>query len=304
MDKAQKQKLDEKINDLAEKLYLLRIRNGSKADQKNLFSKLCEAIIQYIPVLEYKYNRLSTEEIWDHVIDLLYYEFPADHQEKWKPEQGQFAGCFFSLCKLRLKGACKQKSGDQETVQQTVIDPESGEEIDPLAKIADASVRVEDEVQTPMIMKQFIILMSEEVKFKIKAAPNKFCYVQRFYTEWLARQIMKPEFDDVLPLISGVSGGCIDLQFASSFLDQDISTLQEINHRHLKMLSDFTENEKDKSTPCGFDLKNIVYVSYVTMVTGKEISDSIISNHRKNYYELLAMQSERIGISNHPIAES
>ena len=49
-------------------------------------------------------------------------------------------------------------------------------------------------------------------------------------------------------------------------------------------------------TPCGFDLKNIVYVKYVSAVTGKAISDSIITNHRNAFHELLTMH----GIYNIP----
>ena len=319
MEKDRKEKLDQNVNQIAEKLYLLRAQNGSGAEQSNLFSRLCEAVIQYIPVMEHKYNRLSADEIWDIVIDLLYYEFPADNREKWKPEHGRFAGCFLSLCNVRLKGACKDKSGSRDTDDQIdshknrkpdrfrlnpSTDAESGEENDPLTKIADPSALVDDAVQAQLTMKYFISLMNEEVRFKIKAAPKKFCYVRRFYTEWLSRQIMEPDFSNVLSLVSGVPVGCIDLQFASCFLDRNVSALDEISGRHLKKLSAFTGNDKDRSTPCGFDLKNAVYVSYVTAVTGKSVSDSIISNHRKNFYELLAMQSVKIGIGNHPITEN
>ena len=316
MDNAETRK--EKVNEYAEKLYQLRAQAGSKEEQKNLFSKLCEAVIQDIPMLMKKYYPVKEDEVWDIVIDLLYYEFPPDMREKWKPDLGPFMGCFRFLCKTRLKGYLKEHSAsatDDEdgTTQlkkapvqrvQPKIDSETGEENDLLGKIADNSQQVEAEFQVSMTMKHIISLMNDEVQFKMKASPNKFCYTQRFYTEWIARQILEPEIGNILSLLSAVPEKCVDLLFASSFLDHEVNAISEIYYCDLKMLSEFTNKEKDKSTPCGFDLKNIVYVNYIKQVKGKDVSDSQVSNQRKNYYELLKMQAGKIGIGNHPIAES
>ena len=302
MDK--KQKADSKINEYAESLFHLRSQDGNSAEQKNVFSKLCEAIIQKIPSLTKKYNNLSEDEILDQIIDLIYYEFPADQSEKWNPEQGPFVGCYFSLLRRRINGYAKKKNETDNKRLNPTITADSDEEEELFDRIEDKSVQVEDEAEMPMIMQHFISLMNDEVKFKIKAAPNKFCYIQRFYTEWCARQILEPEFSNLRLLVSEVPSKYLDMQFASCFLDNQVSTASEIQYRKLKMLSEFTGSDKDKATPCGFDLKNAVYVQYVMQVTGKAISDSIVSNHRKAFYELLTMQSGKIGIGNHPIAES
>ena len=161
MDNAETRK--EKVNEYAEKLYKLRAQAGSKEEQKNLFSKLCEAVIQDIPMLMKKYYPVKEDEVWDIVIDLLYYEFPPDMREKWKPDLGPFMGCFRFLCKARLKGYLKEHSAsatDDEdgTTQlkkapvqrvQPKIDSETGEENDLLGKIADNSQHVEAEFQVP-----------------------------------------------------------------------------------------------------------------------------------------------------------
>ena len=326
MDNDLKRQLDERVNEYAEQLYHLRSTNIREAEHKNLFSKLCEAIIQYIPLLANKYRGLENEKIWNIVIDLLYYEFPPDMSEKWNPGNGPFIGCFLSLCNKRLKGCLKKESTYKDYDDQidanssekkknrkpirvySGINEDTGEEIEPWASIRDNTIQLENELESPAIhmpiMERFMHFMNEAVKVKIMQSPNKFCYIQRFYTEWCARRILEPEFSDFRLLVSEVPGKCLDLQFASCFLDNQVSTASEIQYRKLKMLSEFTGSDKDKATPCGFDLKNAVYVQYVMQVTGRTISDSIVSNHREAFNELLTMQSGKIGIGNHPIAES
>ena len=323
MDDVLKRQLDERVNEYAEQLYLLRSTNISEAEHKNLFTKLCEAIIQYIHLLANKYRGLENEKIWNIAIDLLYYEFPPDMSEKWNPGNGPFIGCFLSLCNKRLKGCLIKESNYDDRNDANFsgkkknrkplrvyseINKDTGEEIEPWASIRDNTIQLENELESPVIrmtvIERFMHFMNEAVKVKIMQSPNKFCYIQRFYTEWCARRILEPAFSDFRLLVSEVPGKCLDLQFASCFLDNQVSTPSEIQHRKLKMLSEFTGSDKDKATQCGFALKNAVYVQYVMQVTGRTISDSIVSNHREAFNELLTMQSGKIGIGNHPIAES
>ncbi len=308
MDKEQKKRRDEKVNKLAEKYYDLRTQNGSESEKNNVFVRLYNEIMKQKDRLAQKYSSLDPNDIESAMHDTFLYQFSQDIEKGWNPNKGPFAGCFFFICKNKIKNYLEKQKKTTSRLVYTSINAETEEEIEPWANIEDSTVQLENELESAtirmMIAERFMHFMNEAVKLKIKQSPNKFCYLQRFYTEWCSRQILEQGTSDFLSLVCDVPDKCVDLQFASGFLNQEVSTLSEIRYRELKMLAEFTGREKDQATPCGFDLKNAVYVHYVTQVTGKAITDSIVSNHRKIFHDLLEMQSGKIGVSNHPIAES
>ena len=305
MSNDKKTKDDQRVNQLAEDYYRLRIHGGSSSEKTTVFVKLYQMLIQYEETYALKYD-IPADEVCSAIHDTLMYQFPSDHSDKgWNPEMGPFIGCFLT----KLKWECstlraKKNKREKNELPDTMPSDDPDEEYSRFDRIPDNAVQADSDIEVSIMMENYIRLLNDEVKLLIKKSPNKFCYAMRFFTEWIARQIMEPQIRNILSLIPSSADDCVDLPFASSFMNDDVSTVSEIKDRNLKMLSAFSGHEKDAMTPCGFDLKNIVYVKYVSAVTGKAISDSIISNHRKAFHELLTMQSDKIGISNHPIAES
>ena len=283
---AEKDRYFEKLCSSAEAYYRLRSSGASQSVLQNSWAHVAEALNRYMPLLHRFYgapNGLEQEETWNVAIDLLFSQFPDDREKGWKPEMGPFAACFLNLLKKKIISAAEKKNKEQSGFQD-VSDGEGHAE-NPGA-----------ELEARDIFSRFFRLLSEEIMFQIKATGAKrFCYIRCFYTEWLARNLMQHDamLPDILRLMPPHEQTRADLEFAGSFLDGPVASLAEIRERHLRMLSDFTGAAKHAETPCGFALKKAVYIQYISRKRNRAVSDSVISNHRRAFDELVALQYGR-----------
>ena len=278
MEKKQENPAIERLNRLAEECYALR-QAGNISEFDNKLALLFDL---YLKVMKKTVEKTQKNE--ELLINLFAYQWgykgrQIEQKDGWTPER-PFYQTSKSLLNKRLKN--KQKEWEQLDDGTDTIDEEGNRR----------NVQRQDPRPTPDQLAEvqntvvFIFdLLNDMVQCSITSSPNKFCYPQRFYTELVAKMIQRHAVS--VGEIPARTEYNIDIAFADSFLEEQIVSLPDFAGATLKSLRCFTGKEADEQTPCGYDLRTVVYQAYVEKVTAKRPNDSAISQQRSKFKNLL-----------------
>ena len=133
---------------------------------------------------------------------------------------------------------------------------------------------------------RLISLLNRAVQMKMKAAQTKFCYTQRFYTEWITYLLHTDNI--LLRWLPAQTESRMDLAFANHYLQGQIAALSDVITAELKPLLAFTGKDSD-TRPCGYSLHTVVYQTYIENVTEgkKRPNASAVSQQRTKFDEIV-----------------
>lgn len=287
----------EKINKAALEHYELMLEEKETTNARTQLFFLVYEMLSNIKEYEVNGSDACVTLMADSAADLLPLEKLRDIFERqlrtWQPVKASFFYYFESLFKKRIKNELKSRN---RTVSYNVCfdDEESNTEI--LDTILDSSFTADTEnsIEMKLMLKEYFDCLVNEIMTKKTMYDNspKFCYETRFFTEYLTCFIYEYGIAKANDTIPQKALNAIDKDFAAYYLHKKGSPINpegfmDIADSELRPLSHFTGEESDKSTPCGYWLRNIVYTEYYRKVKGKNITASSVSPKKKDFDRLL-----------------
>lgn len=302
--------LKSKVNSIAEKAYELKTagnRSGYKTEHNKIAALLLEESEKYVP------TKVNSEDYFGCVGEVI-----VECLNKWEPGKHGFYECYLHRLRLRLNDIYSnnldtlERGARNKLKKEMKENPELSEEEkaackpdlirddsynapdeDNKVKLVSSDENIEDDVlQADNIKKHFDVLnkviMTQKKKYENS---TKICYAPYFYTEFVTERIHKEHDPSVYQKSESGLMKTIDHDFISYYMDGENNSISEISNGRLKKLSSFSGNPKD-DRPCGYQIENIVYAKYISMLKrlDKLQSDSSISQQRTKFMQLIKLE--------------
>lgn len=290
MDKCKHETYKNSINAAACEHFAL---SQQGADTTNVKHKLIGFIFEYLSD-RHKYSASFKLESDLDILDVdVLVKFINHKIEKWAPGEADFFPYFIHFFYLRIISEFKKKNLEDNKREITLTnedgDTENEDRNDYMEDISDDAQTIRTIDLHSDITTLFSIL-NELMILKKKEYENspKFCYPTRFFTEHTTMIVSELGLKSAYEDIPAKTLDIIDKDFVVFYLNaKKINSIADIFDAELRPLSDFTMTEADRNEKCGYALKNVVYRKYVSMVKGKDVSDSAVSQQRKLFEQIL-----------------
>ncbi len=296
------------INRSAEKAYMFKTNNDSR--YRTEYNRLAALVV----------GRIAREKITnicrDDYQEYAAYTFIGCFKD-WKPGKADFWAYYKSIVNRRKndiytenldtleRGAYrKMKKNKSDTAdinrEDIFYSSEDDSSVKEIAGTDDTEKAVlEDDIMKRQgdIMKQHFDVLNNAViaqKMKYKNSP-KPCYPAYFYTEFVTHCIDKESDRSVFDKSENDLMKVIEHDFVSYYMHGDNSSVAGIAQGRLKMLSEITGKAED-DRPCGYDLENIVYATYISNYVKEEDtvqSEQSISPHRTKFFRLIRLEMRK-----------
>lgn len=284
----------EKINKAAREHYelILEEKETTNANKQLLF--LVYEMLSGRKIYKVNGHNVCNSMMADSAAELLEWDklkkLFDDCVKRWTPGKAEFFVYFMHFFKLRVidKLESRNKITASFDNENDII------EIEKSMSLTEDNDALADSVEDKMTLKECYDCLSNEIMTKKTMYDNspKFCYETRFFTEYLTYFIYEYGIAKANDTIPQKALNAIDKDFAAYYLHKKGSPINpegfmDIADSELRPLSHFTGDESDKSTPCGYWLRNIVYTEYYRKVKGKNITASSVSPKKKDFDRLL-----------------
>lgn len=269
------------------------------ADITNAKHKLVGNILEYL-MGRHKYCNSFNVDSDLSILDFeVLMNFIRHKIEKWAPGEADFFPYFVHFFYLRIKSELKAKNHKDsiiESYSDTVFSNDSGdksgeeyneymEDLSPEAQTVSTYEYHNDLTILFTVLNQAMLMKKKEYENS-----PKFCYPVRFYTELTTMTVSELGKEKSKDDIPAATLDVIDKDFAAFYLDAEaLNSFADIFRAELRPLSDFTFSEADSGEKCGYALKAAVYKKYVAEVKGKDVSDSAVSQQKKQFEQLLGL---------------
>lgn len=306
------EELKSKVNEIAEKAFELK-KSNKRDEYSKEYYRLVDLILKNPP-------KSVPVGIDKHEYDTFVGELVVECWNKWEPVKYGFYEYFTHILKLRrndifsskfdsLELSAKKKmkkelrKNDLTEKEKSSLKPEfvrddsynAPDEDDNVKEISSDHNTENDALQADVIKKHFDVLnkviMTQKKKYENSI---KICYAPYFYTEFVTERIHKENDPSVYQKSESGLMKVIDHDFISYYMDGGNNSISEISNGRLKKLSSFSEDPKD-DRPCGYQIENIVYAKYISMLKklDKLQSDSSISQQRTKFKTLIKLEMRK-----------
>ena len=297
------------INEIAGKAY--ELKSDKDVRYRTEYNKLAAMVLDMSS--GYKPQNIEAGDFQECIGDTFIECF-----KKWVPGNAAFWPYFISILKKRIPGIylnnldtfyrgsykkmkrMKIDSAELTEEQKASLKPDisredfysNSDEDNTVKNIPDKVNTENDALQVDAVNNLFSVLnkaiLTQKKKYENSTKP---CYAVYFYTEFVTRRIEEENNKYVFAKAESELMKVVDHDFISYYMIGDNSSITGISLGKLKKVSVFTNDPSD-NRPCGYDIENIVYAKYISMLkkSDKVQSGSSISQQRAKFNQFIQLE--------------